>query len=74
MALSQNEKDSDLIVVAVAEEYGRRHQMAMSDVTALFAREGLFDLLRSQYDVLHTLDLDEGADFIDQYLEGSARG
>lgn len=74
MALFQNERDSDLIVVAVAEEYGRRHQMAMADVTALFAREKIFDVLRSQYDVLHTLDLDEGANFVDQYLGGNANG
>ncbi len=71
MNLLQDEKDLDLIVVATVEEYGRRHHMTTEQVAALFSRSGLFDLLRSQYDVLHTLDLNEGADFIEQYLEGT---
>lgn len=70
MSLSQDEKDCNLIVVAVTEEFGRRHDMSTTDVLDLFSKHDLFNLLRSQYEVLHTLDLDEGADFLDEYLEG----
>lgn len=66
--LTQDEKDLDLMVVATVEEYGRRHGLDTDQVVALFRERGIFEQLRAQYDVLHMLDLDEGADFVDQYL------
>ncbi|MCD8049735.1 MAG: DUF3791 domain-containing protein [Clostridia bacterium] len=66
---NQKEKDSDLIVVAAAEEYAERNNMPVGDVLKLFAEKGIFALLRSQYDVLHTLDLGEGAEYVEAYLK-----
>ncbi|MCD7823554.1 MAG: DUF3791 domain-containing protein [Oscillospiraceae bacterium] len=64
-------KESDLIVVAVAEEFGYKKNMEMSEVLKLFEDKGIFELLRSQYDVLHTLDLSEGTEYVEDYLARS---
>ncbi|NHM16567.1 DUF3791 domain-containing protein [Eggerthellaceae bacterium zg-887] len=74
MLLEQNERDAHLIGVVAAEEYARRHDMTTAQTVDLFSREGVFDRLRSQYDVLHTLDLGEGAQFAADYLESARHG
>lgn len=71
MPIPQNERDAHLISVVAAEEYARWHNMTTAQVVDLFSRENIFDLLRSQYDVLHTLDLSEGAQFAADYLESA---
>jgi len=65
----QKERDLNLIVVATAEEYGLRHHMPVKEVLCLFERYGITDLLRSQYEVLHMMDLSEGADFAESVLQ-----
>lgn len=69
----QDERDANLIVVATVEEYGRRHQMSTKDVIKLFNDHHLVELIRSQYDVLHMLDLGEGASFVEDVLKGGER-
>lgn len=66
---SRREKEADLIVIAAAEEYGYKKNMAVSDVLQLFQKENIFNLLRSQYEVLHTMDLSEGTEFVESYLK-----
>lgn len=64
----RKEKEADLIVVATAEEFGYKKNMEVKDVLQLFQEKGIFALLRSQYDVFHTMDLSEGAEFVESYL------
>ncbi|MCI9196919.1 MAG: DUF3791 domain-containing protein [Lachnospiraceae bacterium] len=66
----QRERDADLIVVAAVEEYGLRHRMPVKDVLSLFKKNDIMDLIRSQYEVLHMMDLSEGADLAESVLRG----
>lgn len=68
MSLSQDEHDANTIIVATVEEYAHKHDMSTSAVIALFREGDMFSLLRSQYEVLHTLDLSEGAAFAEDVL------
>lgn len=64
------EQESNLIVVSATEEYASRHNMKVSDVLLLFKKHNVFKMLRSQYDVLHMLALEESADFVEEFLSG----
>lgn len=68
----QEEREANLIVVAAVEEYGLRHKMSVKEVLSLFEKYNIADLLRSQYEVLHMMDLGEGADFAESLLQGAA--
>ncbi|MDO4336764.1 MAG: DUF3791 domain-containing protein [Eubacteriales bacterium] len=68
----QQERESNLIVVAAVEEYGARHHIPVKEVLSLFRRYDITDLLRSQHKVLHTMDLGEGASFAESVLQGAA--
>lgn len=65
----QEERDANLIVVATVEEYGLRHQMPAKDVLSLFKKYDIIPLLRSQYEVLHMMDLSEGTNFAESILQ-----
>lgn len=65
----QEERDANLIVVATVEEYGLRHHMPVKDVLSLFEKYNIAALLRTQYEVLHMMDLSEGADFVESVLQ-----
>lgn len=69
---NKREKESDLIVIASAEEFAYKHEMKVNEVLHLFQEKGIFELLRSQYEVFHTLDLSEGAEFVESYLRRRA--
>ncbi len=66
----REERDANLIVVAAAEEYGMCHQMPVKNVLALFEKHKVSQMLRSQYEVLHTMDLAESAYAAEAYLRG----
>lgn len=68
----QEEREANLIVVAAVEEYGGRHHMSVKEVLSLFERYNIVDLLRSQHEVLHMMDLGEGANFAESVLQGAA--
>ncbi len=68
----QEERESNLIVVAAVEEYGAHHHMPVKEVLSLFERYDIADLLRSQREVLHMMDLGEGAKFAESVLQGAA--
>lgn len=68
---SQEEREANLIVVAAVEEYGLRHHMPVKEVLSLFERHHIVDLLRSQYEVLHMMDLSEAANFAESVLQGA---
>ena len=49
--------DENLMIVSTAEEYAFLHGMRMPDVLRLFKKNNIASILRSQYDVLHMLDI-----------------
>ena len=74
MSKSQDRQDENLIVVVTTEEYARRHGIPAHGAAVLLRDSGMLDLVRSQYDVLHTLDLDEGASFVEEALGACSYG
>lgn len=65
----QDTKDCNLIVVAAVEEYAQKHQMKTEQVLQLFNQHNIIPAIRSQYAVLHMLDLDEAALFAEDRLK-----
>lgn len=66
--MTQTEMDKNLIVVAAVEGYALKHSLNTQDVLKKFQQFGILDLLRSQYDVLHTQDLEESVSFAEDVL------
>ena len=66
--LIQDTHDSNLLVVAAVEEYARRHEISTKETIDIFREHNIFFAIRSQYEVLHMLDLDEAASFADDLL------
>ena len=56
------------MVVTAVEGYSLEHSMDEKDVFDLFSRHNIFNLLRSQYDTLHTQSLDESISFAEDIL------
>ena len=65
---TQDERDANLIVVATVQGFALEHEMEPSAVLQLFDKHGIIELVRSQYDVLHTQDIFEGAAFANDVL------
>lgn len=61
-------QEENLIIVSTVEEYALKHQMSASDVLHLFSKYNIQSILRSQYEVLHMLDLSESLEFVENYL------
>ncbi len=64
----KQKQESDLIFVVTTENYAARHKMSISNVLNLFSKKNIYNLLRSQYEVLHTLDFNESLEFVEDYL------
>jgi hypothetical protein len=56
------------MIVAAVEGYAQQHNMEAGDVFMLFLRHNINGLIRSQYEALHTQDLDESASFAEDIL------
>lgn len=61
-------QEENLIIVSTVEEYALKHNMDVSDVLRLFSKYNVLRILRSQYDVLHMMDLGESLDFVENFL------
>jgi len=66
--MSYTEIDKNLIVVAAIEGYASKHNIPASTVFGLFKENSIIDLLRSQYEALHTQSIDEGVLFAEDIL------
>lgn len=66
-------KEEDLMIISSVEEYAVRHNMKECDVIDLFMENGIPELLRSNHDSLHTVDLSESCDFVEDYIENTKR-
>ena len=61
--------DEDLIIVAAVEEYAARHSLTSEETTEIFKKYDIFNILRSEYEYLHTQPLTEGADFAEAVIK-----
>jgi len=66
-------RDENLMVVAAVEGYSFEHGINEKDVFDLFSRHDIFNLLRSQYDILHTQSLEESVSFVRDVLSRVAK-
>ena len=68
----QDIKDCNFLVIAAVEGYAYKHGLTVADVIKLFNRHDIISAIRSQYSVLHMLDLDEAEEFAEDMLERAA--
>ena len=62
------ERQENLIIVAAVDGYATMHNISPVQAYEVFDHYDLFDILRENYDTLHTQDLFEGAQFADDYI------
>lgn len=62
------EDDEKLIYVSTVEEYAFRHGLPVCDVLRLFKRNSIENLLKSQYEVLHMLDISDSVSMVESIL------
>jgi hypothetical protein len=62
------EHDQNLMLVYAVEGYSLRHNLPEKDVIILFKKHGINRLIRDNYNVLHTQDLDESISFAEDIL------
>lgn len=67
--MSQDEIDSNLLVVTAVEGYAQNHQMSESEVYAKFEKYKIIPLIRQQYEALHTQPLEETVDFVEDVMK-----
>jgi hypothetical protein len=56
------------MVVAAVEGYSFKHNMVSKDAFDLLARHDVLNLIRAQYDTLHTQSLDENVAFAEDII------
>jgi len=66
--LSQTEHIQNLILVAAVDGYARHNKISPIEAFDTFESYGLFEILRENYETLHTQELFEGARFADDYI------
>jgi hypothetical protein len=66
--MTQIDRKKNLIVVAAIDRYADTHGISNLEAFELFKRFKVLELLRDNYDTLHTQGLFEGASFADDYI------
>ena len=66
--MTQTDIDKNLIVVAAIEGYSDKHNIPAKAVFDLFQENNIINLLRSQYEALHTQGIYEGILFAEDIL------
>ena len=66
--MQDRKDDENLMIVSTAEEYAFLHHMNMVEVLGLFKKNNINSTLRSQYDVLHMLDIRDSVSLVEKIL------
>ena len=66
--MTEFERDQNLMVVYAVEGYSYRHNLPEKDVLFLFKKHGINQLIRKNYNALHTQDIDESISFAEDVL------
>jgi hypothetical protein len=66
--MTETEHDQNLMLVYAVEGYSQRHNLPEKDAMALFRKHGINQLIRKNYNALHTQDLDESISFAEDVL------
>lgn len=62
------EDDEKLMYVSTVEEFAFRHGLPVCDVLRLFKRHSIEKLLKSQYEVLHMLEISDSVSMVESIL------
>ena len=66
---SQTEMDKNLLVVTAIQGYAENHHISESEAFDKFSRHNIQNLIRDQYDALHTQPLEETIDFVEDVMK-----
>jgi len=66
--MTETERDQNLMLVYAVEGYSQRHNLPEKDTLALFRKHGINQLIRKNYNTLHTQSLDESISFAEDIL------
>ena len=66
--MTEIEHDQNLMLVYAVEGYSQRHDLPEEDVISLFRKHGINDLIRKNYNALHTQGPDESISFAEDVL------
>ena len=61
--------DENLLVVAAVEAYAYNHNISSSETFELFKKYNIPNLIRENYESLHTQDLDDTIQFAEDVLK-----
>lgn len=68
MIQKQTEIDKNLLVVTAIQGYAQNHHIPESAAYELFLRHDMLNLIRSQYEALHTQSLEETVSFAEDVM------
>ena len=66
--MTETERDQNLMLVYAVEGFSHRHNLPEKDVINLFRKNGINNLIRKNYNALHTQDFDESISFAEDVL------
>ena len=66
---NQTEMDKNLLVVTAIQGYAENHHISESEAFDKFSRHNIQNLIRDQYDALHTQPLEETIDFVEDVMK-----
>jgi hypothetical protein len=66
--MTETEHDQNLMLVYAVEGYSHRHNLHEKEVITLFRKHGINNLIRKNYNALHTQGLDESISFAEDVL------
>ncbi|MCL2808261.1 MAG: DUF3791 domain-containing protein [Coriobacteriia bacterium] len=61
-------RQENLIIVAAVDRYARTHGISSLQAYDIFNSYDLFNILRGNFEVLHTQGINEGARFANDYI------
>jgi hypothetical protein len=67
--MTTRDHDENLLVVVAVEQYAHHYGLSGAATLARFRRHGITDLIRANYNTLHTQDLAESFHFADDILQ-----
>ena len=66
---NQTEMDKNLLVVTAIQGYAENHHISESEAFDKFSMHNIQNLIREQYDALHTQSLEETIDFAEDMMK-----
>jgi len=65
---NQRLRDENLMIVVAVEEYSHKYKLTPQDALSLFMQNGIHNLIRKNYEALHTQSLEESFYFAEDVL------